>query len=223
MDSESKQLSSQKLTQIQADVLAFIERYHAEEGRPPPLREIASHFGYRSVGTVQDHVKALKKKGFLYQDEGIACGLKLAHQSKALSVPVLGIVPAGRPIEAMESFERSLSFTPPSQKSFLPSSRDQQYFALRVTGDSMILAGIFEDDYVIVRQQADAAHGDIVVALIDGEATVKRLEKKRGQIRLMPENDRYQPIELKPGMENLIQGKVVSVQRFYEPFSSPHN
>lgn len=195
------------LTPKQARILEFIEQCIGQEGRPPSFREIAKHFGYSAVGTVEDHVKALIKKGLLQKEEGSFHGLRLSYQAPSQSVPILGQVPAGNPIEAIEDTVGSLSFS--------TSKNRGDIFALKVKGDSMIEAGILEGDYVIVRKQSDAENGEIVVASIDGESTVKRLEKKKGRIRLIPENPRYEPIELQAGRENAIQGKVISLQRFY--------
>lgn len=193
------------LTAKQAEILRLIEEEIAESGRPPSYREIAKHFGYDAVGTVQDHVRALIRKGYLTRERGIARGIQLSLRSESRDIPILGAVPAGKPIEAIHDASGSIS---------IPSRLKGEFYALRVRGESMIEAGILNGDLVIVRQQATADHGDIVVAMIDGEATVKTLEKKAGRVRLLPANPRFQPIELHPGAENVIQGKVVSLQRF---------
>ncbi|MCM2276656.1 MAG: transcriptional repressor LexA [Oligoflexia bacterium] len=195
-----------KLSAKQAEVLRVIQEGITREGRPPTYRDIARSCGYEAVGTVQDHVRALIRKGYLRKEPGVARGLQLSHRSESTDVPILGAVPAGHPLEAIESAHGSLA---------APSRLKGPLFALKVKGESMIEAGILDGDYVIVRKQEDAQNGEIVVALIDGEATVKFLEKKRGRIRLLPANPRFSPIELGPGSENLIQGKVVSVQRYY--------
>ena len=194
-----------KLSQKQAEVLNFIEREISRFGRPPTFRDIARFFGYDAVGTVQDHVRALIKKGFLEKEEGQARGIRLAYRSGSLDVPILGAVPAGKPIEAIEDMQGSVS---------VPARIKGELFALKVKGESMIEAGILDGDYVIVKKQNHAESGEIVVATIDGEATVKYLEKKQGRIRLLPANSRFEPIELRAGAENAIQGKVVSVQRY---------
>lgn len=195
------------LTEIQRNILHFIDQCSHQQGLPPTLREIAKEFGYSAVGTVQDHLRALKQKGFLQQESHVACGLKLTSRPPLQSIPILGAVPAGKPNEAIES---ALGFLP------VPNSKVRgQLFALLVKGESMIDAGIMDGDYVIVQKQAAAEDGEIVVALIDGEATVKKLEKRGTKVRLMPANSRFRPIELQPTQENLIQGKVVSVQRYY--------
>ncbi len=194
-----------KLSPKQAKILEFIEHQISHAGRPPTLREIAHYFQYSAVGTVQDHIQALIKKGYLEKDEGSACGIRLTYRSKSVTVPILGMVPAGKPIEAIESSSGSLT---------VPSRYRGDLYALKVQGESMIEAGIFDGDYVVVRKQSDAEDGEIVVAMIDGEATVKYLEKKRGRLRLLPANSKFKPIELESGRDNRIQGKVVSVQRY---------
>ena len=202
------------MTEKQSQVLGYIEQILGKEGRPPTFRDIAEHCGYDAVGTVQDHVRALIKKGFLHKEPGVARGLRLAHRSQSIDVPILGAVPAGKPIEAIEDTLGSIS---------IPARFRGDIYALRVVGESMINAGIMDGDYVIVHKQFHADHGDIIVAMIDGEATVKTLERRpsgrggQGQesVRLMPANPRFSPIEIPPESDNVIQGKVVSVQRYY--------
>ncbi|MGE0614030.1 MAG: transcriptional repressor LexA [Bacteriovoracia bacterium] len=199
-------VNAPSLTEKQAKVLAFIENEITRAGRPPTLRDIAKHLGLRAVGTVQDHVAALLRKGFLQKEEGTVCGLRPSYHSEARAIPILGMVPAGNPIEAIPDALGSL--TVPAHK------LRGELFALKVKGDSMIDAGILEGDLVVVKKQSQADHGQIVVAMLDGEATVKRLDKAKGRLRLLPENSRYAPIELDPTRDNVIQGVVVSVQRF---------
>ncbi len=199
--------SRSDLSTKQAEVLSYIEKIVAKFGRPPTYRDIAKHFDLAAVGTVQDHVRALIKKGFLVKDEGVARGIQLAHRSQSVDIPILGVVPAGKPIDAIQQSLGSLA---------VPMKWRGELFALEVTGESMVGAGILPGDYVIVRKQATAKDGDIVVATIEGEATVKRLEKRHGKVRLLPENPRYSPLELSGEEENLIQGKVISVQRYLE-------
>lgn len=194
------------LTAKQAEILRIIEEETAQSGRPPSYREIAKRCGYDAVGTVQDHVRALIRKGFLTQVRGVARGIQLAHRSESRDIPILGSVPAGRPIEAIHDATGSVSIS---------GSLKGDFYALRVKGESMIEAGILDGDLVIVRQQATADSGDIVVAMIEGEATVKKLERKAGRVRLLPANPLFSPIEIPPGSENSIQGKVVALQRLF--------
>ncbi len=201
---------SRALTQIQKEILRFIESELAQEGSPPTLRAICEHFGFRAIGTVQDHLRALIQKGYLEKEPGKARGIKLSKQRWAASanVPIFGTVPAGSPQEA---FEENLGAVP------FPSHLAQkgELFALRVSGESMRDAGIHDGDLVIARKELDPKHGEIVVALVEGQVTVKRLEKQRGSVRLLPENPDFEPIEVRSN-EDCIQGKVISVQRYYE-------
>jgi repressor LexA len=195
------------LTEKQAAVLGYIAQILGQEGRPPTFRDIAEHCGYDAVGTVQDHVRALIKKGFLHKEPGVARGLRLAHRSHSIDVPILGTVPAGKPIEAIEDTLGTIS---------IPARFRGDIYALRVSGESMVDAGIMDGDFVIVHKQFHADHGDIVVAMIDGEATVKTLDKEcRDGVRLLPANPRFSSIEIPPESDNVIQGEVVSVQRYY--------
>jgi repressor LexA len=194
------------LSPKQAKVLEFITEEIARTGRPPTYRDIARACGDSAVGTVQDHIRALLRKGFLEKESGVARGIRLSHRTASMDVPVLGAVPAGRPIEAIESILGSIA---------IPARWRGELYALRVVGESMIGAGILDGDYVIVQKQSEARNGDIVVAMIDGEATVKTFERKHGRVRLLPANPRFAPIEVPEGSENCIQGKVVSVQRYY--------
>jgi repressor LexA len=198
--------TSQSLSPKQLAVLECIQDETCQLGRPPTYRELAKALGGVAVGTIQDHVRTLMKKGFLEKAEGLARGFRLIHQRGTLEVPLLGRVPAGRPLEAIEESQGSVS---------VPASLRGDLFALRVVGESMIEAGILDGDLVVVRQQPHAENGDIVVAMIDGEATVKYLERKSGHVRLLPANPKFKPIEIPPHSENVIQGKVISVQRFY--------
>ena len=197
-------------TAKQAKILEFIERQISATGLPPTYRDIAEHCGYDAVGTVQDHVRALIRKGLLEKEPGRARGLRPSYRAQSSNVPILGTVPAGRPIEAIEDSRGSLSISPPPRSG---AGEMSDLFALKVTGESMIEAGIMDGDYVIVRKQDHADDGDIVVAMIDGEATVKTLERRKGRARLLPANPKFSPIEVPEGA--VIQGKVIGVQRFY--------
>ena len=188
------------LTFKQNAIYRFIQSYVEENQRPPSLREIGSHLDV-SVGTVQDQVEAIRRKGFLERDDAKARGLRLpisAHQ-----VPVLGRVHAGPLHAAIENVEGHL----PVGKELTPS----KHFALKIRGDSMIEAGILEGDYVIVRAQSTAENGEIVVARVEEEATVKRLRRRGDRVVLEPANPAYSPIE---GPFELI-GVVVEVRRKY--------
>ena len=201
---------SRTLTPSQRKILAFVEQQITERGASPTLRAICAEFGFKAIGTAQDHIHALIQKGFLEKDAGLARGIRPArrHWAPAHSVPILGAIAAGLPREAAEI---TLGSVPVSSR----IKKKERLFALRVSGDSMSGAGIFDGDLVIARQENTAEHGDIVVALVDGAATVKRLYKKNGKIRLLPENPAYAPIDIL-SENSIIQGKVVAVQRYYE-------
>ena len=145
----------------------------------------------------------------LEKEDGNYRGFRLIHQTKTTLIPICGSVPAGKPIEAIENFQGSIALT---------GDWKGELFALRVQGESMKDQGILNGDYVVVKKQSDAKNGEIVVALIDQEATVKTLEKIKGRIRLLPANPAFDPIELDASRDNQIVGKVVAVQRMYSSF-----
>lgn len=182
------------LTDRQQQVLQFIQDYTENNVCPPTVREIADHFNI-SLKAVQDHIAALRKKGFLSQSEKRSRSLKVLRDSrpegtgkKLVDVPLLGTIAAGSPIVAEENTEKVLH---------LPDnlvSAGNTYFALHVRGDSMINAGILNGDIAIIRQCSTASDGEIVAALIDDSATLKRFYREASRIRLQPENDAYRPI-----------------------------
>ena len=199
------------LTPRQQKLLTYILDSIRGSGRPPTVREICSAFGYRSTGTARDHLKALQTKGHLKKLAGKSRGLIPRNWPKILRaefppMPILGRVPAGGPLLAEENIEGSLDLS--------EEFSGQKTFALKVHGDSMIEAGICENDLVVVRAQDHAAVGEIVVALVDGESTVKRLAHRDGKLWLQPENPRYQPIPVKG--DTRVLGKVIGVIRSYE-------
>ena len=195
---------------MQEKILAYIESEIKVRGYAPSVREIGQAVGLRSTSTVHGHLTRLEKKGLLHRDamKPRAMGLTAAQeesdgQENVRCVPLLGRVAAGSPILAEENLEFSLS---------LPTEfvGEGEHFILRVRGESMINAGILNDDYIVVRKQPDAHNGDIVVALVEDDATVKRFFKENGHFRLQPENDSMEPIIVS---EVTILGKVVSLLR----------
>lgn len=194
------------LTEKQAKVLEIIEKEILRHGTAPTFRSLAKLLGVKAVGTVQDYVKKLIELGFLEKEEGQYRGFRLPIQTKITWVPILGVVPAGKPIEAIQDYQGSLS---------LSGNWKGELFALEVRGESMTDKGILEGDFVIVRKGAEVQDGDIVVAMINGEATVKTFERKKGRVRLLPAHPHYQPIELHEEQENQVVGKVIGVQRHY--------
>ncbi len=207
----------EELTEAQSKILAFVARAIEENGAPPTYRDIAENFGFKSTRAAQDHIAALCRKGMLEHQPGVARGLRLTALStppkaNAFAVPVLGMVGASLPRESWQTSMGAIPFPRDLAKGGRDAERE--LFALRVRGDSMIDAGILEGDIVIAREQKTAANGDIIVAMLDGESTVKRLSKVGGKITLVPENRRMKPIAVAQG-ELVIQGKVIGVQRFY--------
>jgi repressor LexA len=177
------------LTDRQRQVLDFISDSIRKRGYPPTLREIGSHFGIRSTNGVNDHLRALEKKGFLHREDLKSRALRpLFTADEFVEVPVLGRVAAGRPMLAVENYEDSVKV----DRFFIGQNRE--VFALRVKGDSMIEAGIFDGDYVFIRKQLQASSGEIVVAMIGDEATVKRYYPEGDTIRFQPANAAMSPI-----------------------------
>jgi repressor LexA len=204
----------QGLTSRQRQILEFISKRIEEQGYPPTIREIGEEMGIRSTNGVNDHLKALERKGFLKREGLKSRALRpvgapsspptkrrgsdvvpalIPETGETIAIPVLGRVAAGSPILADEHVETTVHV----DSFFLGASRATKVFALRVTGESMIEAGIYDGDYIFVRKQIEASKGDIVVAMIDGEATVKRYEPSGDVIKLVPENRTMKPIVIK--------------------------
>ncbi len=180
------------------EILAFLKEFSAENGYAPSVREIMQAVGLKSTASVHYHLSELDRQGLIQVDGSKNRAIRLRESR---GIPLLGVVTAGQPILAVENIE-----------GYLPWEGDPDCFALRVRGDSMIEAGIFDGDKLIVRPQATADSGDIVVALLEEEATVKRLRKQGGEVWLMPENPAYEPID---GRHAQILGKVRAVIREY--------
>jgi repressor LexA len=186
----------------QQRILEFVEQFTREHKYPPSVREIGAAVGLRSPSTVHAHIKALTEKGFLQKDKRKTRALTLPGRNLTEDgIPILGKVTAGSPILAFEEDRGVLAYEPPGGGDF---------FALEVRGDSMDGAGILDGDYVVVRKQPTARNGQIVVALLEDEATVKRLKRDNGEIWLLAENPGYQPI---PADGVSILGVVASVVR----------
>lgn len=194
---------------MQDKILAFIKQEVQEKGYPPSVREIAAAVGLRSTSTVHGHLQRLERKGLLHRSAMKPRAMEIkgdpsfTHPTGAVPVPVVGEVTAGQPILAEENLEEYVS---------LPESLlgEGEHFVLHVHGDSMIEAGILDGDSIVVRRQVTANNGDIVVALIEDSATVKRYFKEDGHFRLQPENRAMAPIIVP---EVIILGKVVSLFR----------
>ena len=192
-----------QLSPMRQKILDYISAYTDDNGYPPSVREICQAVGLRSPSTVHSHLKILQDAGLLEKGEGKTRSITLKnHSSGVKKIPILGVVTAGLPILMQEDILGYIPF----------EYHAGEYFALRVRGDSMIGAGILEGDAVIVRRQETADNHAIVVAMLEDEATVKRLLLKKGQVWLMPENPAYDPID---GSQASILGLVVAVYRVY--------
>ena len=198
------------LTVRQREMLEFINGYIEQHRYPPAIRDLAEHFSI-SIGGAYDHLKALRKKGYVRSAEGRSRSLEVlddgsaARRHRLLHIPLLGRVAAGAPVFAEENIARTIGVS-----SELVGTGT--YFALRVRGDSMCDAGILDGDIAIVRRQEHADNGDIVVAMIEEAATLKRFFLESNRIRLQAENAAYPPIFT----QNLrILGKLRAVQRSY--------
>ncbi len=216
---------SEPLTERQEKILAFIKKSIIDQGYPPTIREIGEHFGIRSTNGVNDHLKALERKGYLHRGELKSRALSVIEGGKSrlsrrelssagggdtVEVPVVGKVAAGEPILAQENITDHVRID-----SVLLGESGKRVFALRVAGDSMIGDGILDGDYIFVRKQLQAAPGEIVVAMIEDEATVKRFYPEGDRIRFQPSNPRLKPIYVnrEDFRETQIIGVVVGVYR----------
>lgn len=217
------------LTRRQRQILDFITASINERGFPPTLREIGEHFGIRSTNGVNDHLKALEKKGHLRREDLKSRAMRPVHMSEPTPraaaaevtparaandedvcyIPIVGRVAAGQPILAVENVEDTVRV----DRFFLGNHQD--VFALRIVGESMIEDGIFDGDFVFVRKTPSAKAGDIVVAMIEEEATVKRYYPDNDQIRFEPANSNMRPIVVKKSEFRSVDllGVVVGVYR----------
>lgn len=195
-----------KLSEKQKRILEYIAEATAAQGYPPSVREIGKHVGLSSSSSVHAQLIKLREKGYLEKDDHKTRALVVkGAAASVLQVPILGQVTAGMPILAVEEIEGYLPYE--------QASGYGEYFALRIKGDSMIGAGILNGDYIIVRQQNTATPGQIVVAMIEDEATCKTLKiEDDGHVWLMPENPDYSPID---GEGAVILGVVTALHRDY--------
>ncbi|MDO4314901.1 MAG: transcriptional repressor LexA [Oscillospiraceae bacterium] len=194
-----------ELSKMQQRIYEYIASCIREQGYPPSVREIGEAVGLKSPSTVHFHLKHLEEAGVIAKGAGKGRAITLTEPPEPEDrVPIVGNVAAGSPILAEECIEDYLTFD--------TGGRSGEYFALRVRGESMLNAGILPGDLVVVRRQQVANNGEIVVAMIEDEATVKRLFRQNGHTWLLPENDAYSPID---GTYAQILGKVVAVVRRY--------
>lgn len=200
-----------KITEKQSQILEFIKQEILAKGYPPSVREICIAVGLKSTSSVHSHLETLEENGYIRRDPAKPRTIEIVDDQFSLTrremvnVPVVGTVAAGTPILATENIENY--FPVPSE--YMPN---QECFMLKVKGDSMMNAGIFNGDTVIVQSQNTARNGEMVVALVEDSATVKTFYKESGHIRLQPENDSMDPIIVD---DCSILGKVFGVLRFY--------
>lgn len=192
------------LTPRQRQVLGLIERHSREHGYPPTLRELAAGLGLSGTRAVEKHLAALERKGRLTRGEG-SRALQLADRGVGRKVPIIGRVAAGAPLLAQENRVGELTVDADLARGGC--------FLLKVKGQSMQGAGILDGDLVLVRPQRDAETGEVVVALLEGEATVKRLVKKDGRVTLKPENPDFKPLLVRQDESFQLVGKVAAVLR----------
>lgn len=192
------------LTRRQKEIVDYLRRFIHKYEYAPSYREIAEHFGFSSVATVAEHIESLKVKGYLENEVNMARSIQLTPtwDERTFSIPLLGSIAAGLPIEAVRTTETI----------DIPSDMmGKNVFALRVRGDSMEEDGILDGDYVIIEQTSNPRNGEIVVALLEGSnVTLKRFYREPDHIRLQPANGRYQPLRTK---RVVVQGKVRGVIR----------
>lgn len=206
-----------KNEEMQQKILDFLNEQVKIKGYPPSVREICAAVGFKSTSTVHSYLEKLKKEGLIQKDATKPRALKIVRNNtveeetknvysrrEMVDVPIIGKVTAGQPILAVENIEDTF----PLPLDFVQGSTA---FMLRVQGDSMIEAGILDRDFILIKQQSTASNGDIVVALIGDEATVKTFYKEKGYVRLQPENKYLEPIIVRDNLS--ILGKVIGVFR----------
>ena len=208
-DQMDNKKNRKKLTDKQQKIFDFIRDAIRNEGYPPTVREIGDHFGITVKGAY-DHIKAIEKKGFIQTEQNKSRAICLIDQEEeiatdAVNIPLVGRIAAGTPVLAEENIDEYLSF--PSS-----SFKGGDFFALNIHGDSMIECGINDGDIAIIRKQNTADNGDIVAALLEDEATLKRFKLKHNKVHLIPENSAYAPIITE---DVLILGKLAGIFRRY--------
>lgn len=202
-----------KITQKQSEILEYMKNEILNRGFPPSVREIGEAVHLKSTSSVHSHLETLEKNGYIRRDPTKPRAIEIVDDNfnlvrrETVNVPIIGKVSAGQPLLAVENIDGY--FPIPSE--YMPNNKT---FMLVVQGDSMISAGIFNGDYVIVEQQQTAENGQKVVALVEDSATVKTFYKEDGHIRLQPENDTMEPIIVEQDQFFQILGKVIGVFRF---------
>lgn len=198
------------LSEKQSAILNFIKKHVREKGYPPTVREICAAVGLSSTSTVHGHLERMEKKGLIKRDKTKTRAIEIVEDSFArkelINIPLIGTVTAGVPILAYENIEDTFSIPAGYVKS------TKELFMLRIKGESMIEAGILNGDLAIIEKDNSAENGEIVIALIDNDATLKRFYKEKDHIRLQPENSSMDPIIVK---DCTILGKLVGLYRKY--------
>ena len=200
-----------KLTKAQNRVLDVIQQSIQNEGRPPTRAEIANALGFRSINAAESHLRALERRGAIKLQSGASRGIQCLispedQTTQEIGLPLIGKVAAGAPIDSLAHQEKIVPVDP----EIFSKAPD---YLLRVQGDSMINVGIFDGDLLAVCNAETARHGDIVVARINGEVTVKRLDRGNQTVRLIPENDNYSPIDIEEETDFFIEGHAIGVIR----------
>lgn len=206
-----------ELTDRQAEIYEYIKKYSKENRMPPTVREIGNHFEISSTNGVRSILAALIKKGYINRSPRLSRGIEILSSetdtpvsetpSNTIEIPIVGRVAAGTPILAVQNLEGTVTI----DRDFLACRTD--VFALRVKGDSMINAGIFDGDLIFARQQKTAERGEIIVAQVDNEATVKYYQPLADHVELRPANPKYRPIIVKSNKDFSIAGRVIGVMR----------
>ncbi|MFA5073334.1 MAG: transcriptional repressor LexA [Nitrospirota bacterium] len=198
-----------KISERQQKIYEFIRTTLIEKSIPPSMREIGKTFGIRSTNGVEGHLSALERNGLIVRKRGTSRGITLSETTNMpVAIPLLGRVAAGHPVFSPENRDGDVMV----DLEFFSVKKPHTLFALHVRGESMVNAHILPGDTILVRMQSSAENGDIVVALVDGEATVKRFFQEKKGIRLQPENNTMSPLFVKDG-DFRILGKVVGAMR----------
>ena len=206
-------MSYGKISKKQSEILEYMKNEILNRGFPPSVREICEAVNLKSTSSVHSHLETLEKNGYIRRDPTKPRAIEIVDDNfnlvrrETVNVPIIGKVAAGEPLLAVQNVEGY--FPIPSE--YMPN---KQTFMLVVQGDSMINAGIFSGDYVVVEKQENAENGDKVVALVEDSATIKTFYKEKDHIRLQPENDFMDPIVISPDQQFQVLGKVIGVFRF---------
>ena len=206
-------MSYGKISEKQSEILEYMKNEILNRGFPPSVREICEAVSLKSTSSVHSHLETLEKNGYIRRDPTKPRAIEIVDDNfnlvrrETVNVPIIGKVAAGEPLLAVQNVEGY--FPIPSE--YMPN---KQTFMLVVQGDSMVNAGIFSGDYVVVEKQENAENGDKIVALVEDSATIKTFYKEKDHIRLQPENDYMDPIVIHPEQQFQVLGKVIGVFRF---------